>query len=151
MSQGRDAGRGRRGPRVLGDLLGELYAARGLGRVQATSELEEAWSEAVGEAGRDETRVAGLRHGVLTVTVGHPALLEELAAFRKAALLAALRTALPELRLQDLRFRVGPIEGRGMRNERELPRAERGGTAVLRTAHGTPKRTPPKGGRRRSG
>jgi hypothetical protein len=148
MSQGKDAGQGRRGPRLLGDLLGELYAARGLGRVQAASELEEAWWEAVGDSGRDETRVAGLRHGVLTVTVGHPALLEELAAFRKPALLAALRAALPEMRLQDLRFRVGPIEGRGKREARDLPQVREGGRS--RPAGTAPKRARGSGRRKRS-
>jgi hypothetical protein len=133
----------------LGDLLSELYAARGLGRVQATSELEEAWSEAVGDAGRDETRVAGLRQGVLTINVGHPALLEELAAFRKPALLASLRTALPDLRLQDLRFRVGPIESR---REQEVSAPVRSGreTDGSRGERATTKRARPAARRRRS-
>jgi predicted nucleic acid-binding Zn ribbon protein len=101
---------GRRGPKALGDVLGDLFAARGYGQLRAAGELESAWEEAVGEPARGQTRVAGLRHGVLTVHVAHPALLEELAAFRKAELLAALRAALPATRLLDLRFRVGPVE-----------------------------------------
>jgi predicted nucleic acid-binding Zn ribbon protein len=101
---------GRRGPKALGDVLGDLFAAKGFGRLRAAGELEAAWAEAVGEPAARQSRPAGLRHGVLTVTVAHPALLEELAAFRKAELLAALRTALPATRLLDLRFRVGPVE-----------------------------------------
>jgi hypothetical protein len=42
--------------------------------------------------------------------VAHPTLLEELAAFRKPALLAALRRGAPGTPVQDLRFRVGSIE-----------------------------------------
>jgi hypothetical protein len=46
----------------------------------------------------------------LNVTVAHPTLLEELDAFRKPALLQALRTGAPGTIINDIRFRVGPIE-----------------------------------------
>ena len=98
-----------RGPRRLGDTLGDLFAAKGYGRLRSRGELEAAWESAVGEAGRGRTRVEGVRHGVLTVAVADHALLEELAAFRKAELLAALRRELPDARLLDLRFRYGMV------------------------------------------
>lgn len=106
--------RRRSGPAALGDVLSELFASRGYGRLRAVGALEAAWSEAVGEPAARQTRVSGLRHGVLTVTVAHSALLEELAAFRKAELLAALRRN-EDLagRLQDIRFRVGPVASSG--------------------------------------
>ncbi len=105
--------RNRRGPKALGDVLGELFAARGYGRLRAVGELEAAWDVAAGEPARRQTRVAGLRHGVLTITVAHSTLLEELAAFRKSELLASLRRELPDLKIHDLRFRVGPIDPSG--------------------------------------
>lgn len=108
---GRD--RNRRGPKALGDVLGELFAARGYGRLRAVGELETAWETAAGEPARRQTRVAGLRHGILTVTVAHSTLLEELAAFRKSDLLATLRRELPDLKIHDLRFRVGLIDPPG--------------------------------------
>lgn len=111
--RGSGTGPGRRGPRAVGDVLGELFAARGLGRLRAVGELEAAWADAVGSPEDRQTRVAGLRHGVLTITVAHPVLLEELAAFRKPALLEALRRAIPGVRIQDLRFRVGSVEEGG--------------------------------------
>jgi hypothetical protein len=94
----------------LGEVLGELFAARGLGRLRARGELEEAWAGAVGEPGRRQTRLGEVRRGVLHVTVAHPALLEELAAFQKPALLAALRATAPGAVIHDIRFRVGPVE-----------------------------------------
>ncbi|MFO0957276.1 MAG: DUF721 domain-containing protein [Isosphaeraceae bacterium] len=106
-----DSGRDRRGPKPLSDVLGNLFAARGLGRVRGARELEAAWAASVGEADLRRTRVGGLRQGVLSVTVSHPALLEDLAAFRKPAILAALRQNLPGLPVHDIRFRVGPIDG----------------------------------------
>src|SRR5437764_8017184 len=102
----------RRGPRPLSDILGELFASRGYGRLRGLKELEDAWNAAVGEPGCRQTRVGEVRHGVLNVTVAHSALLEELAAFQKPALLAALRQNAPGTLIHDIRFRVGPIEDR---------------------------------------
>lgn len=64
---------------------------------------------AVGEPACRQTRVGGVRHGVLSITVAHSALLEELAAFRKHDLLAALRRDAPGAGIHDIRFRVGPV------------------------------------------
>jgi predicted nucleic acid-binding Zn ribbon protein len=97
----------RRGPRVLSDVLGELFTARGYGRFLARQELEDAWNAAVGEPASRQTQLGEVRRGVLNVTVSHPALLEELAAFRKSELLAALRTAAPATTIHDIRFRIG--------------------------------------------
>ncbi len=100
----------RRGPKPLGDLLGALFATKGLARLRAAGELEEAWASAVGDADAARTKVGGVRHGVLTILVGHPTLLDELSSFRKPALLAALRDRAPGLSIQDLRFRIGSVE-----------------------------------------
>jgi predicted nucleic acid-binding Zn ribbon protein len=99
----------RRGPQPLSDALGTLFSARGYGRLRALGELEAAWMAAVGEPACRQTQVGGVRHGVLSVTVAHSALLEELAAFRKHDLLAALRRDAPGAGIQDIRFRVGPV------------------------------------------
>src|SRR5271157_1026476 len=100
----------RRGPRPLSEILGELFTVRGYGRLRARQELEDAWNAAVGDPFCRQTRLGEVRRGVLNVTVAHSTLLEELAAFRKPALLAALRTDAPATTIHDIRFRVGPIE-----------------------------------------
>jgi hypothetical protein len=103
----------RRGPRALADILGELFTVRGYGRFRARQELEEAWDAAVGQPLCRQTQLGEVRRGVLTVTVAHPALLEELAAFRKPMLLAALRSGAPGTTIHDIRFRVGAVGPRG--------------------------------------
>jgi hypothetical protein len=100
----------RRGPRPVSDILGELFAARGFGRLRALKELEDAWNAAVGEPGCRQTKLGEVRRGILNVTVAHPALLEELAAFHKPKLLAALRQNASGTVIHDIRFRVGPID-----------------------------------------
>ena len=99
----------RRGPRALSEILGELFTVRGYGRLHARQELENAWNMAVGEAYCRQTRLGEVRRGVLDVTVAHSTLLEELAAFRKPALLAALRSDAPATTIHDIRFRVGTV------------------------------------------
>jgi len=99
----------RRGPRQLSEILGELFTVRGYGRLLARQELEEAWNMAVGEPYCRQTRLGDVRRGVLHVTVAHSTLLEELAAFRKPGLLAALRTHAPATPIHDIQFRVGEV------------------------------------------
>jgi predicted nucleic acid-binding Zn ribbon protein len=99
----------RRGPRPLSDILGELFTVRGYGRLRARQELESAWNAAVGEPYCHQTRLGEVRRGVLDVTVAHSTLLEELAAFRKPALLVALRSGALATTIRDIRFRVGPV------------------------------------------
>jgi predicted nucleic acid-binding Zn ribbon protein len=100
----------RRGPRALSDVLGELFTVRGYGRLRAVGAMEEAWNTAVGQPQCNQTRVGELRRGVLNVTVAHPTLLAELAAFRKPELLEALRASAPGIAIHDIRFRVGSVE-----------------------------------------
>ena len=99
-----------RGPRPLSEILGELFSVRGYGRLRARQELEDAWNVAVGEPCCRQTRLGEVRRGVLNVTVAHSTLLEELAAFRKPVLLAALRSGAPATTVHDIRFRVGAVE-----------------------------------------
>lgn len=110
MSGGPGKSPSRRGPKPLGDILGALLETRGYGRLRGQAELEAAWASAVGEPGRRQTKLGALRRGVLPVTVAHPALLQELSAFRKTELLQALRRAVPDVVLHDFRFRIGPVE-----------------------------------------
>lgn len=100
---------GGRGPKALGDVLSNLFAERGYGRLQAVGELEAAWTSAVGDVGARQTQLGGVRRGVLNVTVAHPALLEELSSFQKPHLLAVLRREVPGTPILDIRFRVGPV------------------------------------------
>jgi predicted nucleic acid-binding Zn ribbon protein len=99
-----------KGPELLGEILSRLFTARGWGRRQDRLRLEQAWAAAVTPEAAPHTRVAGLRRGVLEVTVGNAVLLQELAHFHKRRLLEALRLRLPGVTVTDLRFRAGVVD-----------------------------------------
>ena len=102
-----------RQPEKLGEILSRLFAARGWGRRQERARLEEAWSAAIGASGASHTRVGLLRRGVLEIVVDSAVLLQELAHFQKRALLEQLRSRLPGVTINDLRFRAGTTNSEG--------------------------------------
>ncbi len=95
-------------PQRIADVLAELIARRGLGKVQTADQMAEAWDKACGEMASRFTRVGAIRGGTLEVLVANSVLVQELT-FQKAALVRELNRLLPEKRIGNLRFRVGPI------------------------------------------
>ena len=89
----------------VGDLIGQVVKQNGLGKRSPLEPLKRAWSEAVGRAAAESTRLKSFRSGTLTVEVTSAALAQELGVYHKRELVVRLRneTRLP---VQDLRFRV---------------------------------------------
>ena len=117
----------RRGPKPLSDILGELFAARGYGRLRALRELEEAWNAAVGEprlpsdAGRRGAARGPERD------VAHPDAAGRAGGVPQAG--AAGRPcgqSAPATPIHDIRFRVGPIDRRAGCRTRPAPAADDG-------------------------
>ena len=99
-----------RGPEPLREVLARLFTLRGWGRRQGRLHLERAWADVAGPEYAKQTRVGGLRRGVLEVEVGNAVLLQELTSYHKRRLLEGLRVKLPGTKLTDLRFRVGVFD-----------------------------------------
>jgi len=99
-----------KGPELLGEILSRLFTARGWGRRQERLRFEQAWAEAVGKQGASQSRVGGLKRGVLEVIVGNGVLLQELAHYQKRRLLEHLRKQLPGTIITDIRFRAGVVK-----------------------------------------
>jgi predicted nucleic acid-binding Zn ribbon protein len=93
------------GPKKLGDVLGQVFAARGLGQVTALRELELAWREVASEVVYKHTRLGALRRGTLEILVDHSTLLQELEGFQKQSLLAGLMERVRHSDVRALRFR----------------------------------------------
>jgi predicted nucleic acid-binding Zn ribbon protein len=97
----------RRAPEPIGEILAELMARRGFAGLRSAAACESAWREVVGDLA-SYTRVGSIRRGRLEVTVANSTVVQELS-FRKLALLEALSRRLPDQKITDLRFRIGPI------------------------------------------
>ncbi|MBN2023625.1 MAG: DUF721 domain-containing protein [Pirellulales bacterium] len=97
------------GPRAIGDVLAELMAQKGFGRIRGAEAFEQAWRDAVGEMAAAHTRVGAIRRGKLEITVANSMLVQELT-FQKPALVRTLRERMPHDKIKDLHFRVGNID-----------------------------------------
>jgi predicted nucleic acid-binding Zn ribbon protein len=97
-----------RRPKKIGDVLAQLITARGYARIQADAQIRDAWQRAVGQPLAQFTIVGRLRGGKLEITVSNSTIVQELS-FQKEHLLAALQKRLPDVRICDLRFRIGSI------------------------------------------
>lgn len=99
---------GSRQPQHIGNVVGELFARRGYGRVLGTAAMEQAWRQAVGDELAVQTRVGTLRRGTLEIVVSSSLLSQELT-FQKTQLLARMQSQLPPDTVRDFRFRVGSV------------------------------------------
>jgi predicted nucleic acid-binding Zn ribbon protein len=95
-------------PRHIGDVLSQLIARRGYARVQSAGAFAEAWSQAAGERLAKCTRAVAVKRGVLEVLVGSSTLAQELG-FEKKNLVKKLTGLLPDEKIRDVRFKVGPL------------------------------------------
>ena len=98
---------GDKGPEKIADVLGRLFTSRGWGRKNDRLRLESAWADVAGEPLLKDTRVLGMKRGVLEIDVRNAVLMSELAQYHKRGLLAKLRKALPGVTLTDIKFRAG--------------------------------------------
>lgn len=87
------------------ELVSLVLRQHGIGGDPALRRAVAAWREAAGHDFCQQTRVTGLKKGVLSVEVQSAALLQELSVYRKRELLLALRKAEPGI--SDVKFRPG--------------------------------------------
>jgi predicted nucleic acid-binding Zn ribbon protein len=98
----------RKAPQRLGEILPQLMARRGYARLIGSEDYSEAWNQVAGTLAQ-VSRPGILRRGVLQITVSNSAAVQELT-FQKKQLLKKLCEQLPEQKIRDLRFLVGPID-----------------------------------------
>lgn len=104
-----DAGRK---PISLADALNEVIQKRGINRMQGDRQLHETWRAVAGEQIASNTKVGEVRGGSLHILVGNSPLLGELVSFHQKSLLKAMQTALPNMKLRSLKFRLNSSVGK---------------------------------------
>ena len=98
-----------RGPQKAADIVAQLMARRGYGRLQSSVITTEAWRTAAGEKFAGKSRPGELKRGKLEIHVRNSAVLQELT-FAKKKILKLLLAAMPEAKITDLKFRVGNVD-----------------------------------------
>lgn len=95
-----------RRPKQMGNVVAQLMARKGYGQEKSNAELSTAWQNIVGERFKNQTSVGTIRRGVLEVIVGN-SLLNQRLEFEKKRLLTELNNRLPQIKLKNIRFRIG--------------------------------------------
>lgn len=98
-----------RSPKRISETISRLLTRRGYAQIQVDQQRSEAWANAVGKTLAKHSRVGNLRRGVLEVIVRNSSAVQELT-FQKRRLVKRMKTALPNIEIRDLRFRVGVID-----------------------------------------
>lgn len=99
-----------RGPKSIVDALGQVMAKRGFMQTQAPQKQAEVWAQAAGEAMAKHTRATNVSRGSLHVLVRNSVVLMELS-LRRGELLGKVQAAAPEMKIRDIKFKVGAVEG----------------------------------------
>lgn len=97
-----------RQPKTVGKVLARLVMKNRYACVESGEGLAEVWRKIVDGLVAERTQAVGVNRGKFEVVVAHSTLVQELS-FDKPRLLAALRQALPEVKIDDLKFKVGRI------------------------------------------
>ena len=95
-------------PVPIRSVMQKLVAQRGYGQTEVANQLGDAWAKAAGEALAPLTRPGKVSRGVLLVIAENSAAMQELA-FQKRRVLESLNASLSEMKITDIRTRVGRI------------------------------------------
>ncbi len=96
-----------RSPKKVSNIVAQLFAKRGYGRIHSNEKLQAAWVEAVGKLAKF-SRAIKVSRGKLEVVVSNSAMIQEFT-FQKRKIVKDLESKVPELKIVDLRFKVGKL------------------------------------------
>lgn len=94
-------------PQSMADVMSRLMAQRGYSRLLSHDDFSDAWQEVAG-ALAEHSRAGRVRRGVLEVVVSSSIVMQELG-FQKTQLIKKLAARLPDHKIRDVRFKVGPF------------------------------------------
>jgi hypothetical protein len=95
-------------PKTASHLVNQLLSRHGIAQQQNANELQSIWDSVVGAKWNQLTRPANLKRGVLEIVVANSLVNQQLT-FEKHKLLKSMQKLMPDMKLKDLRFRVGNV------------------------------------------
>lgn len=99
-----------RGPKAVVEALSQVMSRRGFAQTQAPQKQAEVWAKAVGELLAKHSKAVSVSRGALNVVVRNSVVLMELS-LRRGELLGKVQAAAPELKVRDIKLRVGSLDG----------------------------------------
>jgi hypothetical protein len=90
----------------IGNVVRRLMRGRIPRKARKEAKILEVWDQAVGDERKDRLVPLRLRAGVLWVGVDSPAILYEVSQFEREAVLDKLKSLLPDLGIEDVKFRL---------------------------------------------
>ena len=96
-------------PKTAKDVMAAVMNRRGYGRVLSLKRYNEVIRTAVGDQLGSFVQVAGLRRGRLDVVVANSSVMQELT-FLQQKIMEELAAAIPNETIENIRFRIGPID-----------------------------------------
>lgn len=100
----------RRGqPQRVGDIVAQLLSRRSYARVEQVNQFEAAWQAAAAGPLAAHTRVGRFGRGTLEIVVANNLVMQELG-YQRTQLIAKLNEQLAESSVEQLKFRVGPVD-----------------------------------------
>lgn len=94
-------------PQPLGDILSQLFIAKGWGRKSERERLERVWNEIADPVWVANTRIKKMVRGVLEIEVNQSIIYQELVQFYKRKILVKLRSKLKHPLIHDIKFILG--------------------------------------------
>ena len=91
--------------KTISSVMDRLLVEKGYAAQQSNQILEEQWRIAVGDELFSQSRVGKVQRGVLTVFAVNTIILSEFE-YSKSKALRHLKSALPEFKIRDIRFRI---------------------------------------------
>ncbi len=89
----------------ISSIVDRLIVEKGYAAQQSTQLLQEQWRIAVGEELFSQSRIGKINRGILQVFASNTIILSELE-YSKTKALRHLKSALPDFKLKDIRFKV---------------------------------------------
>jgi hypothetical protein len=96
-------------PRKISDVVANLLAKRGYGRVLALDQYAELWLAVAGPHLAEKSRATDVKRGVLQIAAGNSAVMQELI-FQRHVLIKKLKEIAPEQKIIDLKIKVISLE-----------------------------------------
>jgi hypothetical protein len=96
-------------PKTIGRLAARVLSTHAVAAEQSTNNLLEAWIKVAGAEYQDSTFVGSVKRNRLEITCANSLINQQLT-FQKQQLVEGMNREVPNLKIKDISFRIGPVQ-----------------------------------------